>query len=144
MASSFHDDYKSTILSGVMKYNATGTRIYNGSNALIIAADPWICLLDLATLWTSAINASTDEVTGGSYARQQAVFASVAGGTTDNDSNIDFTVMPACTVYSVGICATTTELTDDIIIGGDLTASKVVNSGDTFRIAAGDLDVTLT
>jgi hypothetical protein len=144
MASSFHTDYRSVILSAVMKYNATGTRTYNGSNALIIGADPWICLLDLATLWTADINASTDEVSGGSYARQQAVFAAVVAGTTDNDSNIDFTSMPACTVYSVGICATTTELTDDIIIGGDLTASKVVNAGDTFRIAAGDLDVTLT
>jgi len=144
MASSFHDDYKSTILSAVMKYNATGTRTYDASNALIIAADPWIVLLDLATGWTSAINASTDEVTGGSYGRQQAVFAAVAGGTTDNDANIDFVSMPACTVYSVAIAATTTELTDDLIIGGDLTASKVVNAGDTFRIPAGDLDVTLT
>jgi len=143
MASSFHDDYVNTILSAVMKYNATGTRTYNASNALIIAADPSICLFDLATGWTSAINCSTDEVTGGTYARQSAVFAAVAGGTTDNDAIIDFTLMPACTVYSVGICATATEGTDDCIIGGDLTASKACNAGDTFRIAAGDLDVTL-
>jgi hypothetical protein len=144
MASSFHNDYDNIILSAVMKYNATGTRTYNGSNVLIIAADPWICLLKLATGWTADINASVDEVTGGSYARQQAVFSAVAAGTTDNDANIDFVSMPAVTVYSVGICATTTELADDIIIGGDLTASKVVNAGDTFRISAGDLDVTLT
>jgi hypothetical protein len=144
MASGFHDDYVNIILNGILNYGAASYRIMNSGDAAIIAADPWICLLDLATLWTSAINASTDEVSGGSYARQQAAFANSAGGTSDNDADIDFTVMPACTVYSVGICATTTEGTDDIIIGGDLTASKTVNAGDTFRIAAGDLDVTLT
>jgi len=144
MASGFHDDYVNTILDGILNYNAAGTRIINGSNNPIISADPWICLFDLGTGWTSAINCSTDEVSGGSYGRQQAAFAASASGTSDNDADIDFTVMPACTVYSVGLCATTTEGTDDCIIGGDLTASKTVNSGDTFRIAAGDLDVTLT
>ena len=142
MASGFHEDYVNTVLSAVMKYNATGTRTYNASNALIIAADPWIGLLDVA--WTSAANMSTNEVTGGSYARQQAVFAAVAAGTTDNDANIDYTSMPAVPIRAVAVCATTTELTDDAIVGGDLTAIKTTNSGDTFRIAAGDLDVTLT
>ena len=144
MASGFHNDYRDTILDGLLNYNAAGTRIINGANSPIIAADPWICLFDLLAGWSADINCSTDEVSGGSYARQQAAFAASASGTSDNDANIDFTLMPACTVYSVGLCATTTEGTDDCIIGGDLTASKVVNSGDTFRIGAGDLDVTLT
>jgi hypothetical protein len=144
MASGIHEDYVNTILDGILNYNASGTRIINASNSPIIAGDPWICLL--GATWTVSINASTDEVTGGSgpYARQQAAFPASASGTADNDSNIDFAGMPADTIYAVGICATTTEGTNDIICGGDLTASKTTNAGDTFRIAAGDLDVTLT
>jgi len=134
MASGFHDDYVNAVLDGFL----------NAGAGVTLAADPYICLFDNAGGWTSAINCSTDEVTGGSYARQQAAFAPSAGGTTDNDADIDFTLMPACTVYAVGICAADVETTDDCIIGGDLTASKTVNSGDTFRIAAGNLDVTLT
>lgn len=132
--SGFHNDYVNAVLDGFL----------NAGSGVTLGADPWICLFDLATGWDPDINCSVDEVSGGSYARQQAAFSAAAGGTSDNDSNIDFASMPACTVYAVGICATTTEGTDDCIIGGDLTASKTVNSGDTFRIAAGDLDVSIT
>ena len=134
--SGFHNDYVNAVLDGFL----------NAGSGVTLGADPWICLFDLATGWDADINCSTDEVSGGTgpYARQQAAFSAAAAGTSDNDANIDFTGMPACTVYAVGICASTTEGTDDCIIGGDLTASKACNSGDTFRIAAGDLDVSIT
>ena len=140
----FHEDYINIILDGIMNAGEGGSGCYikNASGTNIISGDPWIGLLTAD--WTSSINMSTSEVTGGSYARQQAEFSASARGTTDNDSNIDFTSMPAVTVHAVAICATTTENADDAIIGGNLTAEKTCNSGDTFRIAAGDLDVTLT
>lgn len=40
-------------------------------------------------------NGSTNEVAGGSYARQQADFAAAGSGTTSNAANIDFASMPA-------------------------------------------------
>ncbi len=142
MASGFHDNYRNTILDGIFSYAAAGTRIINGSNVAIIAENPWIALL--TANWLASLNVGTNEVTGGSYARVQHDFAAAAAGAVTNGSNIDFTGMPACTVKAVAVCATTTEATNDGIIGGDLTAQKTVNAGDTFRIATGDLDVTLT
>ena len=84
-----------------------------------------------------------NEVAGGSYARQASGgFAAAAGGTTDNDAIIDFTLMPAETMTHVGIWDAVTA--GNFLVGGALTADKTTNAGDTFRIAAGDLDVTLT
>ena len=87
--------------------------------------------------------AGANEVAGGSYARQASGgFAAAAGGTTDNDAIIDFTLMPAETMTHVGIWDAVTA--GNFLIGGALAANKTTNAGDTFRIAAGDLDVTLT
>lgn len=83
------------------------------------------------------------EASGGSYARQASGgFAAAAAGTTDNDAIIDFTSMPAATITHVGIWDAVSA--GNFLIGGALSASKTTNAGDTFRIAAGDLDVTLT
>ena len=43
------------------------------------------------------------EVTGGSYARQAATFSAASSGATSNDTNIDFTGMPAATTVAIGI-----------------------------------------
>lgn len=85
----------------------------------------------------------SNEASGGSYARQASGgFAAAAGGTTDNDAVIDFTSMPAETLTHVGIWDAVSA--GNFLIGGALSASRTTNAGDTFRIAAGDLDVTLT
>lgn len=90
--------------------------------------------------------AGANEVSGGSYARQASGgFAAAASGTTDNDAIIDFTGMPAVGgggVTHVGIWDAVSA--GNFLVGGALGAAKVVNAGDTFRIPAGDLDVTLT
>jgi hypothetical protein len=82
-----------------------------------------------------------DECTGGSYARQQAAFDTASGGATANTDQEEFTSMPACTITHVGVWDAVSS--GNFLWGGALSASKVVNSGDTVRIAAGDLDVTL-
>ena len=81
------------------------------------------------------------EVTGGSYARQAATFTSAASGATSNDTNIDFTGMPATTTVAIGIF-------DDVASGnmllyGTLTTNKTTDAGDTLRIATGDLDISI-
>jgi len=87
--------------------------------------------------------AGANEVAGGSYARQASGgFAAAASGTTDNDAIIDFTLMPAETMTHAGIWDAVTA--GNFLVGGALAAGKTTNAGDTFRIAAGDLDVTLT
>lgn len=83
------------------------------------------------------------EVSGGSYARTAATFATAASGATSNNADI---VFPEAT----GNWGTVTHAACmDASSGGNrlwtgaLTASKAVNTGITFRIPTGDLDVTL-
>ena len=81
------------------------------------------------------------ECTGGSYARQAGSFGAASGGAISTDADLQFTSMPACTVTHVGVWDAASG--GNFLWGGALSASKTVNSGDTFEIASGDLDVTL-
>lgn len=89
------------------------------------------------------------EVSGGGYARQQVAQADAqwnapgVGGLTDNVNDIAWPVATANygTVTHMAIF--------DAVTGGNmlfhraLAASKIVDTDDTFKFAAGDLDVTL-
>lgn len=81
------------------------------------------------------------ECSGGSYARQACAFDAPASKATSNSADESFTNMPACTVTHAGLWDASSAGT--FLWGGALTASKVVNSGDTFKLPAGDLDVQL-
>lgn len=82
-----------------------------------------------------------NEISGGSYARQAISWAAASGGSKKNSADITFTNMPAATVTHVGIWDASTA--GNFLAGGALTASKTVNAGDTFKIAANDLTLTL-
>lgn len=81
------------------------------------------------------------QVTGGSYARQTAVFATAASGTTSNTANIDFANMPAATTVAIGVFDALTA--GNLLLWGTLTANKTTDAGDTLRIATGDLDISI-
>lgn len=88
------------------------------------------------------------EVTGGSYARATVSTttqwtAPGVGGLTDNINDIVFPTASAAwgTITHIGIFSALTA--GNLYFHGALTASKVVNSGDVFKLLAGDLDVTL-
>lgn len=81
------------------------------------------------------------EVTGGSYARQAATFTSASGGATSNNSNLDFTGMPAATTVAIGIFDNLTS--GNMLLYGSLTTNKTTDAGDTLRIATGDLDISI-
>lgn len=95
-------------------------------------------------LFTSAPTDSSSgtEVTGGSYVRKTLTFNAASWGSTSNSSNIDFTGMPACTVVAVGVFDALTS--GNLLFYGTLTVPKAVLANDTFRISAGDLDVSLS
>ena len=84
----------------------------------------------------------TNEVTGGSYARQSVTFSAASSKATANTADLLFASMPSATVTYVGIWDASTS--GNFWWGGALTASKTVSAGDTFKIPSGDLDVTLT
>lgn len=82
-----------------------------------------------------------DEISGGSYARQSATFNAAASGLVDNVAQEDFADMPAVTITHIGVWSAVTAGT--FIAGGALDLAKVIGSGDTVRLAIGDLDITL-
>lgn len=78
---------------------------------------------------------------GSTYARQTATFNPAAAGATSNDVDIDFENMPSCTVVAIGIHDAITG--GNLLVHGTLTANKSLDLGDTLRIAAGDLDISI-
>lgn len=97
-------------------------------------------------LFTSnpAEDASGTEVstTGTAYARQSATFT-VSGNTASNSAAIEFPTATASygTVTHVGVY--TASSGGDLIAYAALSTSKAIDTGDVFRVPAGDLDVTL-
>lgn len=83
------------------------------------------------------------EVTGGSYARQTATFTAASSGSASNNSNIDFTNMPACTVVAVGIFNSSTPASDDLLFWSTLATNRVLTAGDGVRVSTGALVVSL-
>ena len=94
---------------------------------------------------------SGTEVSGGSYARERVQGTGMwdapatGAGATANTAEIAFTQATGSwgTVQAVSIKDSSTATgTDNLLYWGALTSNKTVNSGDTFKFNAGDLDVT--
>ncbi len=115
------------------------------SVAFNVTGDPYISLHD----GDPGEDGSNEIVAGGNtYARQQAAFGAAAAGAVDNDAEIQWTDMPDCESAGtneqlgwVGVWDAVSA--GNFLWGGALTVAKNVNAGDTFTIAAADLDVTL-
>ena len=82
------------------------------------------------------------EVSGGGYARQSVTFT-VSGNTASNTAAIEWPVATAAygTVTDVGVFDAASG--GNLIAYAALTTSKAIDTGDVFRLPAGDLDVTL-
>lgn len=88
-------------------------------------------------------NAGT-EVTGGSYARQNVTaWDAPSAGATQNTGAINFPTAGAAwgNIRYIGIYDAVSG--GNLLYWGQLTADKQVDAGDTFSIAAGDLDVSI-
>jgi hypothetical protein len=108
-----------------------------GTTSYTMPADVYVALFTV----TPGEAAGGTEVTGGSYARQIATFTAAASGATSNDTNIDFTGMPAATTVAIGIFDASTS--GNMLLYGSLTVNKTTDAGDTLRIATGDLDISI-
>jgi len=84
------------------------------------------------------------EVSGGSYARQSVTLSAASAGATSNSADITFPTATADwgTITHVGLRDASTG--GNLLMHSALDASKTVNNGDTFKINAGDLDITVT
>ena len=99
-------------------------------------------------LFTSAPSDSGGgtECSGGSYARKSMAAMTVSGTsptTATNGSAVEFVTATGSwgTVTHVGVFDASTS--GNLLGWAALSASKTVSSGDVFRFAAGDLDITL-
>lgn len=86
---------------------------------------------------------SGTEVSGGSYARQEASFGSPSNGASTTTADIQFPQATGNwgTVSYFGIYDASSS--GNLLYHGALTASKTIETGDVFKIAAGSLTVTL-
>ena len=87
-------------------------------------------------------SAAGTEVTGGTYARQDLTVSVPTGGATTNATEILFAGMPACTV--VGVEVWDSAGSPVRFWYGAAGTPRTVIAGDDLRIAAGELDFTLS
>lgn len=84
-----------------------------------------------------------NEVSGGSYARQNATFSAAASGATANTNELTFSDMPAVTgVAYAGVWDAVTA--GNFLYRVNLSTSKDFQAGDTATVAVGDIDITET
>jgi hypothetical protein len=118
-------------------------------NALINATLRATTFTSPATVYVSLHTADpTDagtgtEVSGGSYARQSATFASPSNGASATNADITFPQATGNwgTVSHIGIWDASTS--GNLYYHTALDASKAIDTGDIFKIASGSLTVTL-
>lgn len=95
-------------------------------------------------LYTAAPNdaGGGTEVSGTAYAREVVAFT-VTGDTASNTSAVEYATAGSTwgTVVAVGIFDALSA--GNLLAYGTLTTSKLVDTGDVFRIPTGDLDITL-
>ena len=125
----------SNYLENKLLYHFLGTAAYTMPTTVYVG------LYTVAPSDTGTGTTGGTQVTGGSYARQTAVFSGAASGTTSNTANIDFAGMPAATTVAIGVFDALTS--GNLLLWGTLTANKTTDAGDTLRIATGDLDISI-
>jgi hypothetical protein len=84
------------------------------------------------------------EVSGGSYARQSVTFASPSNGSSASNADVTFPQATANwgTVAYIGLRDADTG--GNLLYHTALDASKTIETGDIFKIASGNLTVTLS
>ena len=109
------------------------------------ATRPTAWYVALYTLAPSDSGGGT-EVSGGGYARQSVTFdaAATPGGTTSNNNVVQFTASGADfgTITHIGIHSASSGA-GNLLWHGAMTASRVVNDGDTLEFSVGNIDLTI-
>lgn len=92
--------------------------------------------------------ATGTEVSGGAYARQSVAFdAPITDGVgklSDNTSDITFPTATANWGTITHMALFDAVSGGNMLVHGELAASKVINTNDIFKFLAGDLDVKLS
>jgi len=120
--------------------NLVLTWLFTGS-AATRPTSPWtVALITTATPGSDSALGSEVTAGGNAYARQSVTFGTASGGAIENTNAPSWVNMPAVTVGGIAIF----ENGGTRIAYGTLAANKTTNAGDTFTIAIGDIDITLS
>jgi len=86
---------------------------------------------------------SGTEVSGGSYARTAVTFSAPSNGVTSNSSDVEFPQATASwgSVTHIGLYDAASS--GNLLFHTILDTTKTIDSGDIFKIASGNLTVTL-
>ena len=135
-------DYTENIVLDHILSNGRSALVYTPATTLHIA------------LFTSSgglednVEGSQTEISGGAYARQSLdgttnYFSEASGGETSNYAAIEFPVATADwgTITHVAIMDASTS--GNVLIWGELTSSKLIETGDQFKFTAANLDLSL-
>lgn len=95
-------------------------------------------------LYTVAPTDSTSgtEVSGGGYARQSAAFTTTNNAAT-NSAAIEYPTATASYGTVVAVAILDASSGGNMLAYASLSSNKTIDTGDVFRIPAGDLDITL-
>jgi len=84
----------------------------------------------------------TNEVSGGSYARQALTLSAADSKATSNSAEVSFASMPGTTVSYAGVWDQG-GTGGNFMASGSISASKIVNEGDTFQFPISNFSMTI-
>ncbi len=93
---------------------------------------------------TDAGSGTEVSTSGTNYARQSIAFSSASSGTTSNSADVEFSQATGSgfgTVTHFGIFDASTA--GNLLFHGALTDSKTIAAGDVFKVASGNLSITV-
>jgi hypothetical protein len=149
MANALSNTYEDAVLDHLFRRNTDGT----ARNTLTQPGTDGVSGIYVALFYgtTSAVATNleagtlTDEITTGGYARTAVSFSQASSGTISNDNVVTFPAATGSydgTVTALAVMDASTG--GNPIAYGNLTVAKTVTTGDTFQIAATNLNITLS
>jgi len=85
----------------------------------------------------------TDEVSGGSYARQTVTFGAASAGQSATNATVTFTTATANWGTITHVAVMDAVSGGNVLFWGAVTTSKTIETGDTFQISSGNLTISL-
>jgi len=85
----------------------------------------------------------TDEISGGSYARETVAFSAASGGSASTSATVTFTAATANWGTITHVAVLDASSAGNVLFWGAVTTSKTIESGDTFQISSGNLTISL-
>ena len=113
------------------------------TEVLTLFAENTTYYLALFTADPGESGATTNEVSGGSYARQAVTFGTPSSGSVSNSAAIEFPTATGSwgTVTHWGLCDAATS--GNVWWVGAITTPKAISTGDIYRVPIGNLTLTM-